>query len=369
MAGWVTGLAAAASVAAKALSANAKKKKETNGSTGPGSGSSSWGGSSSGTSGGSSSGSSAYGGSSSGSGAYVPLDTSGNDYASMAGMSDLDRAAMEAAKAAYAEGYATGDKKKMSEAHNWAESIRGNYGYSGGVDGSQYIPQARYTYETAPSYTNRYQDKIDDLTDQILERAPFTWDPETDPLYRTYAERYQNNGERAMRDALGQIGARTGGLASSYAVNAAQQAYNGYMGALADKIPELRQLAYSMYQDEGEDRRSNLELLAALENEDYAKYQDLLSQYQTDRDFSYRSYRDGVTDRRYGSEWDYSVGRDRLSDELYADETAYARALERAQTLAAAGDFSGYKALGYSDAEIAALKAAYERAQAAAGYR
>lgn len=364
MASWVRGL-----VGATLGIANAAKEKirdEANRSTGSGSGSSSsWGGSSSGTSGGGST----SRGSSSGSGTYIPIDNSGNDYASMVGMSDLDRAALEAAKAAYNEGYAAGDKKKMDDAHKQAQSIRRNYGYSGGDDGSQYIPEARFTYEEAPSYTNRYQDKIDDLTDQILDREPFSWDPETDPLYKMYVERYQNNGERAMRDALGQIGARTGGLASSYAVNAAQQAYNGYMGAMADKIPELRQLAYSMYRDEGDDQKSVLEMLTALEQGDYAKYQDLLSRYQSDCDFAYGSYRDTVGDRRYGSEWDYSVGRDQVSDERYTDETAYARALERAQTLAAAGDFSGYKALGYSDAEIAALKAAYERAQAAAGYR
>ena len=347
MASWVKGLVGAAIGAAKA--ASEKKKNETNRSTGSGSGSSSsWGGSSSGTSGG---GSTSRGSSS---GNYRPLDSSGNDYASMAGMSDLDRAALDAAKASWNKAYAAGDRAGMDAAHKQAESIRGNYGYSGGDDGSQYIPGTRFTYEEAPSYTNRYQGKIDDLTDQILDREPFSWDPETDPLYKMYVERYQNNGERAMRDALGQIGARTGGLASSYAVNAAQQAYNGYMGAMADKIPELRQLAYSMYRDEGDDQRSVLEMLTALEQGDYAKYQDLLSRYQSDRDFAYGSYRDTVGDRRYGSEW---------------DETAYARALERAQTLAAAGDFSGYKALGYSDAEIAALKAAYERAQAAAGYR
>ncbi len=363
MASLVRGLVGATAAVAKALSNN-KKKNETNGSMGSGSGSSSWGGSSSGTS----VGGSTSRGSSSGSGTYVPLDSSGNDYASMAGMSDLDRAALDAAKASWNKAYATGDRAGMDAAHKQAESIRGNYGYSGGDDGSQYIPQERFTYETAPSYTNRYQDKIDDLTDQILDRESFTWDPETDPLYKLYVERYQNNGERAMRDALGQIGARTGGLASSYAVNAAQQAYNGYMGAMADKIPELQQLAYSMYRDEGDDQRSVLEMLAALEQNDYAKYQDLLSRYQTDRDFAYGSYRDSVADRRYGDEWDYSVGRDQVSDAWYTDETAYARALERAQTLAAAGDFSGYKALGYSDEEIAALKAAYERAQAAAGY-
>ena len=178
-----------------------------------------------------------------------------------------------------------------------------------------------------------------------------------------------------MQDTLGQVSARTGGLASSYAGSAAQQTYDNYMGALADKIPELKQLAYSMYQDEGNTQRANLEMLVALEQGDYAKYADLLAQYNTDRSFDYGVHRDNISDERYNNEWNYSVGRDQIADKRYEDETAYNRetykdeteynrAMAKAQTLAAGGDFSGYKALGYTDQEIAGLKSAYNKAQA-----
>ena len=50
------------------------------------------------------------------------------------------------------------------------------------------------------------------------------------------------------------------------------------------------------------------------------------------------------------------MGRDQIADKRYKDETEYNRALAKAQTLAAGGDFSGYKALGYTDQEIAGLK-------------
>ena len=180
-----------------------------------------------------------------------------------------------------------------------------------------------------------------------------------------------------MQDTLGQVSARTGGLASSYAGSAAQQTYDNYMGALADKIPELKQLAYSMYQDEGNTQRANLEMLVALEQGDYAKCADLLAQYNTDRSFDYGVHRDNISDERYNNEWNYSVGRDQIADKRYEDETAYNRetykdeteynrALAKAQTLAAGGDFSGYKALGYTDQEIAGLKSAYNKAQASA---
>ena len=319
---------------------------------------------------------------------YRPNDTSGNDYASLSGMSDLDKAALEAAGNSYNQAYSAGDQAGMDAAHQQAEAIRNKYGYSGGSDGSQYIPfgsvSGEFSYESAPSYVSRYQSQIDALTEELLNRDPFEYNYLEDPTYQQYAESYTRAGERAMQDVLAQVSARTGGLASSYATTASQQTYDNYMQALADKVPELQQLAYSMYMDEGDAMRANLDMLLALENGDYGRYQDLLTQYNNDRNFAYGQYRDGVSDDRYNLEWQYGVGRDQISDQRYQDETAYNReqdawnreqyeseteynrALDRAQTLAQAGDFSGYRALGYSDAEIASLQNAYNRAQAAA---
>lgn len=294
----------------------------------------------------------------------------------------------ELRSAAEVRAAAAAGKTTWADAHDYVERIRSNYGYSGDSDGSRYIPLEMggggrgnggggFSYEAAPTYTSRYQSQIDDLTKQILNREAFSYDPEKDPTYQQYKESYTRSGERAMQDTLGQVSARTGGLASSYAGSAAQQTYDNYMGALADKIPELKQLAYSMYQDEGNTQRANLEMLVALEQGDYAKYADLLAQYNTDRSFDYGVHRDNISDERYNNEWNYSVGRDQIADKRYEDETAYNRetykdeteynrALAKAQTLAAGGDFSGYKALGYTDQEIAGLKSAYNKAQASA---
>lgn len=278
----------------------------------------------------------------------------------------------ELAAAADARAAAEAGKTSWDDAHAFVENIRAGYGYSGESDGGKYVPLAKetqperetFTYESAPSYTNKYKGKIDALTEAILGREAFTYDPETDPTYQQYKESYTRSGQRAMQDTIGQVSARTGGLASSYAQAAGQQAYDGYMSALADKIPELKQLAYSMYQDEGEQQRANLEMLMALEQGDYNKYLNLLGQHNTDRSFDYGVFSD---DRAY----DYQAGRDNIADQRYDQQYAdsrednqYAKDLQKAQTLAAAGDFSGYTALGYSDAEIGNLQAGYKKAQA-----
>ena len=266
-------------------------------------------------------------------------------------------------------------RTSWDDAHKYVEGIRNKYGYSGGANGYAYnqaqggknadgsyktsynssasmttkkgsAAPGSFTYEDAPQYVNKYKDQIDSLTQQILNREAFDYDAEKDPTYQQYRDTYTREGKKAMEDTLGRVSARTGGLASSYAGTVAQQSYNDYMTKLSDKIPELRQLAYSMYQDEGNRQRQNLEMLTALEQGDYAKYADLLAQYNTDRNFDYGAYRDNVSDLRYGDEM----------------------AMQKAETMAAAGDFSGYKALGYTDAEIAKLKAAYQASQSLGGY-
>ena len=290
-------------------------------------------------------------------------------------------------------------------AHSYTEQIRNSYGYSGGTDGSKYISTAvpvqkpqSFSYQSAPAYVNQYQDLIDELRGKILEQDPFSYDAESDPLYQQYRDSYTRGGQQAMRDALGQLSARTGGLASSYAGSAAQQTYDGYMSALSDKIPELRQLAYQMYQDEGEKQRLNLEMIAALEREDYNKYQNLLSQYNTDRSLAYQQYtdqlaqyntdrdfiynmgRDQLNDSRYDAQWQYQLGRDQLNDQRYDDETAWNRGIyqdetdydrkqdqyqkdaQRAALLASGGDFSGYAELwGLSEEQTQGLSEQYAR--------
>lgn len=271
----------------------------------------------------------------------------------------------ELRRAAEVRAAAEAGTTSWDDAHRYVEDIRKQYGYSGDTNGGAYLPfgersgngfsgqqgggfSGSFSYEAAPEYVSRYQDQINSLSQEILGRAPFSYDYNNDPNYQQYAESYTKNGQRAMQDTLGQMAARTGGLASSYAGSAAQQSYNNYMSDLAAKIPELYQLAYSMYQDEGDRKMDQLSMLQALENSDYARYNDLLSQYNNDRNFQYGAWRDSISDSRY------------------ADETAYDRNLNNAQLLASAGDFSGYSQLGMTEEQLNNLRNAYEQSLYAA---
>ena len=180
-----------------------------------------------------------------------------------------------------------------------------------------------FNYGTAPTYYDDYKARTDELLYNILNRPAFSYDAESDPLYQQYKTQYQREGERSMKNTLGEVSARTGGLASSYAVAAAQDANNYYNAQLADKIPELQQLAYSMYLDEGNTDRQNLGLLQDMSNTAYGRYRDTLGDWYSNRDFAYNTYRDEIADDRYDTEWEYNLGRDALADQRYDTEWEY----------------------------------------------
>lgn len=284
---------------------------------------------------------------------------------------------------AYKEAEAAGDqagmdaaKEVMEGAHAGAEEERAKYGYQGGANGGAYNPLAgsategggadggeKFTYERAPEYVEQYDDLINAATKKIMDRPAFSYDPETDPSYQQYKEQYTRQGKLAMEDTLGQVSARTGGLASSYAGSAAQQSYNQYMSALSDKIPELRQLAYEMYRDEGDDMRADLNMLLNLDQRRYGRYQDKLGQFNTDRSFKYGAWSDQKEREYRADETAYQRGRDALADQRYDDETAYARAQDKYNKDLAAGEYMAgvgqfgklAQTLGLSEAETQAL--------------
>lgn len=145
----------------------------------------------------------------------------------------------------------------------------------------QMLNYGDFTYGPAPEYTNRWDDTILGLIDEILGREDFSYDPNTDPLYSQYRKAYIREGDRAAEDALGAAAAASGGLPSSYAQTAASQAGNYYAAQLTDKIPELQQLAYQKYLNDYNMLLSDLGVVQGQEASDYNKYLTDLNQYNT----------------------------------------------------------------------------------------
>ena len=258
---------------------------------------------------------------------YVEQNRGSWGNADNAWTSDEDWNAIQSYKQQYEQAKAAGDTAGMEAAHAAAEKLRGQYGYSGGADGSAYLPTMAYTgvYSRneddgggygSSGYLSRYQARIDALADAILNRDPFSYDKEKDPLYLQYKDTYTRGGQRGMQDTLAQVSARTGGMASSYAESAAQQTYNNYMAQLADKVPELYQLAYSMYMDDLTQDRNDLSMLMGLDDTAYGRWSD-------DRNFGYNAYRDQVADSQWQQQFDYQKAQDALAQQNWQTQWDY----------------------------------------------
>lgn len=254
------------------------------------------------------------------------------------------------------EAYRTG-QTDMKSAHDFVEGIRSKYGYSGGGNGSQYN-KISYTQQTnqwndtinalwdqvngygpfqdtreKPTYSNRYDQQINDLLQQYVNRGKFSYDYKNDPLYANYRKQYQREGQRATQDALAEAAAASGGIPSSYAASAAAQAQNYYASQIADKIPELERLAYQKYLDDANLQQSKISALQGQEQLDYAKYIDALGQYNTDRNFDYGVY----SDRYNQIANNLGLAANQQSTQYSMETAAQGDALDRVQNFLKAG--------------------------------
>ena len=63
-------------------------------------------------------------------------------------------------------------------------------------------------------YQSSYQERIDQLLNQLLQRESFQYSYTKDPLYRQYEQNYLQNAHNASADAAAQAAALTGGYGS-----------------------------------------------------------------------------------------------------------------------------------------------------------
>ena len=207
------------------------------------------------------------------------------------------------------------------------QSTQDGYVYDGGGQ----VERARSAAADYPAYESPYASRIEGALKTVTERPEFTYNPASDPLWQAYRKQYAREGSRATEDTLGRYAAMTGGVPSTAAVTAAQQAGDYYRAQMADAIPELYRMAYAMYSDETERAERNLSALRALDAEAYARWGDGYTRAQG----AWKAERDAENDA-------YARWRDRVGDAVreraYSDERA-----DRAEDTA-------YRERAYADA-------------------
>ena len=153
------------------------------------------------------------------------------------------------------------------------------------------------------SYQSAWQTQLNDIINKIQNREKFSYDLNGDALYQQYKDQFTTQGKLASMDTMGQAATLTGGYGSSYGQSVGQQAYQGYLQQLNDKIPELYELALNQYQQEGNAMYDQTALLAQMEDQDYGRYRDSVSDYYTELDRL-------TEDSRYQGEMDYNKWAD-----------------------------------------------------------
>lgn len=179
------------------------------------------------------------------------------------------------------------------------------------------------------------QGEYDALYDKYTKRDPFSYDFNADALYQQYKDRYMQQGQMAMQDAMGQAAAMTGGYGNSYAATVGNQAYQQSLQQLNDVIPELYQLAYSKYKQEGQDMLNAMGLLEGDRAFDYGMYTDKYGRLVSDRGYygdkannlygrEYGEYMDaiGIAQGEHQKEqgYEYQTGRDTVADSQWQAE-------------------------------------------------
>ncbi len=232
------------------------------------------------------------------------------------------------------------------------------------------------------AYQSQWQDEINKYMDQYINRDPFSYDFNSDALYQMYKDMFTQQGQMVMMDTMGQAAAMTGGYGNSYAQTVGQQAYNQQLAELNNIIPELYQMAYGKYRDEGQDMLNAFNMYMDRDNQDYGRHQDNLNNWwreteyltgradtEYERDYNtqwdtynanYNSYWD-TYNAKYKSDWDnytkdYQEGRDTIKDQ----NDSYDKLAGLISSTGYKPTADELKAAGMSEAQANALRNAYD---------
>lgn len=199
-----------------------------------------------------------------------------------------------------------------------------------------------------------YGQQLKDQLSAIQNRKKFTYDLNGDALYNQYKDQYIRQGKLAIQDTMGQAAALTGGYGSSYGVTAGNQAYQGYLQGLNDKIPELYQLAADQYAREGDQMQNMYGLLSDAYGKEYGEYQDKLAQWNTTRDYlanmyqnernfdygkygddrnmAFQSYESEVAQNQWEQELAYKKAQDAIANQQWQQEFALKQAAAKSSS-------------------------------------
>lgn len=268
------------------------------------------------------------------------------------------------------------DKKKRKKA---LPEEGGEYTYDSrdNRDYNRYSEDAEHAYlqlNRLEDPSKVYTQQLEDIYNQYVNRQPFSYDPENDPLYQNYRNQYVALGQQAMEDTQGRAAALTGGYSNTYGVSAGQQAYNAYLQQLSALIPELYGIAREDYQAEGDRLLTQYDMVGQMGSNAYDRYRDQVSDGWKNTQYL-QGLADQAYDRGYENWWgnlqmeqkeaqtEYDRQQDALDREWAAQQQEYDRQQDALAQQIAAEKLAYEKAQDAANAKAQQDKAAYDRQQ------
>lgn len=174
----------------------------------------------------------------------------------------------------------------------------------------------------------------EDIVDRIIgQSSSYSYDVNSDPLYKQYSELYKNEGLLSAKDVFGLASSLTGGYGNSYGLTAAGNVMDRANEKTALKAEELEEKAYDRHFDELERMYDILDML--YENEDR----------QTEKEDRQREIKKDALD--------FALSAADSGDYYYLEKLGIdIKGLQnkdisdRAQLLAKYGDYSGLSEIG-----------------------
>lgn len=153
-------------------------------------------------------------------------------------------------------------------------------------DGVSYIPQSEADrliddYKTkneidgnrkvVEDTEKKYDPATEEAVAKILGRDEFSYNPENDVVFQSYADQYRRNAEDALRRILNDNNTSVAG-ATGAVLSEAMAAYDNEMDKITDAIPELAKDAYNRYVDEDSLKRDDLDMIQGLADTYYKRH-------------------------------------------------------------------------------------------------
>lgn len=289
--------------------------------------------------------------------AYEAISTFGDSY-----LSSADKALVASYKSLYESAKAAGNEAQMRSAHEAAQAVRASYGYSGGDDGSEYIPLS----QTVPSATA----KTSEISEvyrageasalAALESAYRSSVAELDASAGKIPELYRQSANAiAKAAAVGDLSTNEYMAAQGLNTGAKGQVMLSRQNALQGSL-SANSSAEAQALSDVEAQRTKLSLeyqssiAAALADNDLKKAQALYEEaVRVDK---------SIVDTAYKNALLQSEAQQQLvSAAKYADSAAeknLSALRQYAQELAKTGDYSGYASLGWTQSQIEAAEMA-----------